>query len=697
MLIWLLTIGAPQLGLTGLRGAVVGNDARQLFHLGVCLSLTVNLAIYLGASLMSRERLIDRIQANAFMADGFAAIGSGNRELNGTIGELRELLQRFLGSTEAGLGLADFGKSGRHLHDDDAVTPAVARLAERMLAGAIGASSARNVIALALAGDERDASNVRHILDEAADAIHFSREIVHTAFNAIDQGISVVDSDLRLIAWNERYVELFRYPASEIYVGRPLEELIALGVARAGISPQEQAAVLEERLGLMRRRKRSFSEQEWPDGLIVRIVGRPLSTGEYVTSFTDVTEVRAASRALAAINEELEQRVNARTHELTRVNQALVEAKALADHVTSAQNRFVAAASHDLLQPMHAARLYLGAAQEGLRDDAHLKHLLVQADHSVEAADRLLKALLNLSRIEIGGIVPELLPVDLNDLLTALNREFAPLAETKGLSLHIVRTDAWACSNPDLLRSVLQNLLGNAIHYTLTGRIVVCVRREGDALRIEVRDSGPGIAYEARELIFREFTRLPETSGRAAGTGLGLAIAQRICSALDHRLTVRSDKGRGSVFSVRIPRAATSVPRAPSRNGAAALGGLRILCVEDNAEILRAECMLLERWGAIVAPAQSVAEALDHAAPWDVVIADYHLGSGPDGLDLYEVLPSAVAHKLLLTADISDRVRERAAALGVTILPKPVNPASLRAFLTHAAKSRSAHRVAGAA
>jgi CheY-like chemotaxis protein len=346
---------------------------------------------------------------------------------------------------------------------------------------------------------------------------------------------------------------------------------------------------------------------------------------------------------------------------------------------------------------MHAARLYLGAAQEGLRDDAHLKHLLVQADHSVEAADRLLKALLNLSRIEIGGIVPELLPVDLNDLLTALNREFAPLAETKGLSLHIVRTDAWACSNPDLLRSVLQNLLGNAIHYTLTGRIVVCVRREGDALRIEVRDSGPGIAYEARELIFREFTRLPETSGRAAGTGLGLAIAQRICSALDHRLTVRSDKGRGSVFSVRIPRAATSVPRAPSRNGAAALGGLRILCVEDNAEILRAECMLLERWGAIVAPAQSVAEALDHAAPWDVVIADYHLGSGPDGLDLYEVLPSAVAHKLLLTADISDRVRERAAALGVTILPKPVNPASLRAFLTHAAKSRSAHRVAGAA
>lgn len=686
MTIWLLTIAAPQLGFG--RIFADAGSVRAVFDIGVCMSLVVNLAIYIGVSLISRESLIDRIQANAFLADSSSALARGHRELSGTIGDLRDVLQRFLGSTEAALGLADFGKHrGRHLRDDEIVTPAVARVAERMLAGAIGASSARIVIALALAGNERDATDVSHILDEAAHAVHFGREIVNTAFNSIDQGISVVDGDLRLVAWNDRYVELFQYPTAEVYVGKPLAELMGQSVLRLGMSAQDREAAVEERLGPIRRRERQLFERKWPNGMVIRVVGRPLASGEYVTSFTDITEVRAASRALAQINEELEERVQERTKELA-------EANALAERVMTAQNRFVAAASHDLLQPLHATRLYLGAARDGLSDNERIRQLLLHADLSIEAADRLLKALLNLSRIEVGGVAPEFSSVDLGSLLTALKREFDPLAQTNGLDLHVARTAAWARSNPDLLRSVLQNLISNAIRYTPRGRIFIGVRPEGRALRIEVRDSGPGIASEARELIFREFTRLPETSTGSTGTGLGLAIARRICTALDHKLAVRSQQGRGSVFSITLPRAEAIGSETSRRSGAKALDGLRVLCVEDKPDVLHAQQILLEQWGVIVMTARSFEDASRPSASFDVVIADYHLGAGPDGLDLLEQLQAPAVHRLLLTADISDAVRERADRLGVTILRKPATPGSLRSFLTHAANLQNAERLA---
>jgi Na+/proline symporter/signal transduction histidine kinase/CheY-like chemotaxis protein len=698
MLVWMLTIALPQLALEGAAQDTADmENIRYLFNFGVCSSLLINLAVYIGISRISNQRLIDRIQANSFLAEDFPILSRGGQQLRGTVGDLRALLQRFLDPKGIALGFSDFGSSnGRLPHDDDAITPALARMAERMLAGAIGASSARNVIALAIAGDERDATDVSHILDEAVHAVHFSRSVIQTAFNAIDQGISVIDGELRLVAWNERYMELFGLPEGEVYVGRPLADLIRLSAHRADMAPEEEVVVLEERLGPIRRRERQQFERQLTEGLIVRVVGRPLGTGEYVTSFTDVTEVRAASRALAQINEELEHRVATRTHELTQVNRALRDAKALAERVTNAQNRFVAAASHDLLQPMHAARLYLGAARESLPGEDRSRQLLMHADLSIEAADRLLKGLLNLSRIEVGGMVPEFSAVDLNDLLTALQREFEPLAEASNLVLHTVPTGRWARSNPDLLRSVLQNLLSNAIRYTPSGRIVVCVRPEGDLLRIEVRDSGLGIANEARELIFREFTRLAETNSNSAGTGLGLAIAQRICSALGHRLAVRSQPGRGSVFSVSLASARPVAVAARPKSSRGALDGLRVLCVEDNPEILKAQRVLLEQWGAAVTSANSFTEALDRAGTSEVFMVDCHLGDGPDGLNLLEALPP-ISHRLLITADNSDRIRERAAELGVTVLSKPLHPASLRAFLTHALTAVREAKVAGTA
>lgn len=686
MAVWCWGVVLPQLGGPGLpiRSTLIPNA----FDLAVCMSVGINLLIYVAVSLRSRPGLVDTIQSNAFIGDAKVGVGHESRRLDVTVGDLRRLLHRFLGPSDTARGLADFVREhGRPLDDGQPVTPMVARIAERMLAGAIGASSARNVIGLTLAGRGGDAADVNEMLDEAANAIQFSREVVHAALNGIDHGISVVDHDLRLVAWNQRYLELFDCAPDEIYVGRPLREVIELSFNWEAMSARERAVLLEERLGPIKRRESQRFEKSWPNGQTFRIVGRPLAGGEYVTSFSDISEVRAAETAMLTINEELEQRVKERTRELTRANDALADANALAERIMAAQNRFVAAASHDLLQPLHAARLFLGSGMGDLHDADRLRTILERADLSIESADRLLKALLNLSRIEVGGITPEMSPVALDELLFSLRDEFRPLARSKGLELHAVAFPTWISSNQDLLRSVMQNLISNAIRYTDEGRILIGVRRQGEGFRIEVRDTGPGVPEKARDLIFKEFTRLDESQNERGGVGLGLAIAQRICVALGHRLSVQSGQHKGSVFSVTVPRAKSVDPQPTVSTERTALDGLRVLCVEDQPDVREAQTMLLKRWGVQVTEASSAATALALQQPFDVILADFHLGKGMDGASLIARIGARVPARILLTSNVTEDVRKRAESLGISLLRKPVSAGALRAVLMEASRS----------
>lgn len=681
MAVWCWGIVLPQLGGPGLplHSSLVPDP----FDLAVCVSIAINILIYVVVSVRSRPSLVDVIQANAFVGDGQMAMGATRHGLAMTIGDLRTLLSRFLGPSDTARGLADFvQEQGRRLKDTEPVTPMIARIAERMLAGAIGASSARNVIGLALAGQDGDASDVNQMLDEAANAVQFSREILNAAINGIDDGVSVVDTDLRLIAWNQRYLELFDYLPSEIYVGRPLKELIELNASRGLNYNQERSSLLEERLGPIIRRERQSLERKWTNGRTVRIIGRPLAGGEYLTSYSDVTEVRAAEQAMQTINEELEERVRERTS-------ALTQAMGMAERVTAAQNRFVAAASHDLLQPLHAARLYLGTGMGELDDDARLHDILQRADLSIESADRLLQALLNLSRIEVGGITPDVAPVALDELLSSISEEFQPLSQSKGLDLRVIVSPNWISSNEDLLRSVLQNLVGNAIRYTERGRILVGVRRDGEGLRIEVHDTGRGIPKDGQEVIFQEYTRLDHAHSERGGAGLGLAIAQRICMALGHRLSVRSERNRGSVFAVTVPRAEPVEPQVSLGIEGASMVGLSVLCVEDQPDVREAQTMLLNRWGASVTEAENAAAALAISGRFDVILADFHLGNGLDGASVIEQMGGRVSERILITSNITEQVRNRANALGARLLRKPVSAGALRAILMEAARSRS--------
>ena len=306
------------------------------------------------------------------------------------------------------------------------------------------------------------------------------------------------------------------------------------------------------------------------------------------------------------------------------------------------------------------------------------------ADRSIESAHGLLKALLNLSRLEAGGVRPTVGALSVEALFADIRREFTPLAVEKGLRLSVISSGRWVLSDADLLRSLLQNLVGNAIRYTDKGRILVGARTIGETLRIDILDTGRGIAEDQREAIFTEFTRLPGQGGDEPGVGLGLAIVQRVASLLDHPLALRSSPGRGSAFSVTAPlaEAIASAPT-PQLSLQPLSTGLRVLCVDNEPVILEALSALLTRWGMTVVTAPDAASAVAVRGAFDAALIDLHLGEGPDGLVVIETLKArGVSHLALISADADPTLPARAAAAGAVLMSKPVKPANLKAFLS---------------
>ncbi|MGA0546076.1 PAS-domain containing protein [Brevundimonas sp. VNH65] len=684
MAIWAVFLGLPQVGAAFGFGAGGLNPfgLSDPLPTGVALSLAANLSVYVWVSRRARPRLIDRVQASAFVdryaRDGHDPVAGPS---GASVGDLRTLVARFLGEAGARRAFAVFAQeTGRPLRDADPADTGLARAAERMLAGAVGAPSARRVIAAALAGGGRAPEDVVRMLDEASQAVQFNRELLQAALDNIDQGVSVVDEDLRLVAWNARYIELFDLPAGYVHVGLPVSAVYRLNAERGEVDKADIEPWIERRLDALRRRTPHDHERAQPNGRILRSTGSPMPDGGYVTTYSDITELRRAAQALAEANERLEARVADRTARLD-------EARRTAEAAVASKTRFLAAASHDLLQPLHAARLFIAALRDpGSNGDASAaRDLAENADRSIENAHGLLKALLNLSRLEAGGIKPAVAPLPLQGLFDDLEREFAPLARAKGLSLRFVADRRWAASDRDLLRSLLQNLVGNAIRYTDSGGVRVGVRTLGSELRIEVVDTGRGIAADQREAVFSEFTRLPGVTGDEPGVGLGLAIVRSVAGLLGHRLDLWSEVGRGSRFGVTAPRAtpqaAIAAPSsAPmSRRGPAPR---RVLCVDNEPSILHGLKLLLAKWGLSAVTAPDAAAALSASGPFDAALVDLHLGDGPDGLSVIAALRAqGVSHIALITADAEEDLAARVAATGAVLLSKPVRPAALKAFL----------------
>jgi signal transduction histidine kinase len=429
----------------------------------------------------------------------------------------------------------------------------------------------------------------------------------------------------------------------------------------------------------MRAGTSHLSERVFPDGSIIEIRGNPMPGGGFVATFTDVTAFRQTENELKRSNETLEQRVIERTT-------LLETAKREAEHANDAKSRFLAAIGHDLLQPLHAAHLFADTLQQ--RSIGEQRELAAQIGSALDTTTDLLSTLLDMSRLEAGGLVPELRVFPLSEVLDPLVAQFRVLAAERGLQLHFVATRAWVHSDPQLLRRVLQNFLANALRYTRSGRVLLGVRRCGPDLRIEVHDSGPGIAADQREIIFEEFRRGEQAPG--LGLGLGLAIAKRIAGLLGAALSLHSVVERGSCFAIHVPRAAAAQVRPMPVRG---ISGLRVLIVDNEATALGALSGVLQGWGCEVVAVGDGTAAMHALAEQacGLWIFDYHLDAGDDGVSLYARLRElhAATPCLILSADRTGAVRVAAQEAGLPLLMKPLRPLALKSILDRMLAARS--------
>jgi signal transduction histidine kinase/CheY-like chemotaxis protein len=362
---------------------------------------------------------------------------------------------------------------------------------------------------------------------------------------------------------------------------------------------------------------------------------------------------------------------------------ALRVQKDAAEAATLAKSRFLAAASHDLRQPVHALSLFVGALQ-GANLPSDAQRLLDHIDGAVASVDGLFAALLDISRLDAGAVPVRPGVFAVQPMLARICRDNAMEAQAKGVALRLHPCGAHVATDPLLLERIVRNLVGNAVRYTDRGRVVVGCRRAGGMLCVQVWDTGRGIPADEQGRIFEEFHQLHEPGAdRGPGLGLGLAIVRRLTDLLALKLSLRSAPGRGSSFSVTVPLAAMPAAADPVPDLPAAQTGALVLVIDDNAGIREAMGALLRRWGHAPAAGASGPDALAAAAGRrpDLIICDFHLGQGADGIATIAAIRAeagAPVPALLITGDSSLGVAESAQAAGLLVLQKPVPNGRLR-------------------
>jgi signal transduction histidine kinase len=678
--------------------ALFGTELPVLVH-GTLWSLLANVLAFVTFSLTRPATRIERVQADYFVGKRTPSTTHPLRLWRASVssGELEALVARYLGAERTREAFAEYlTHRGSPVSPDGPADVHLLRFAEHQLASAIGAASSRLVLSVLLKRGNVSRQTALRLVDDASAAILYNRDLLQYALDFARQGITVFDSDLRLICWNREFRELVNLPNDLIRVGVTVREILAFNAERGLYGPGDAEAQIAARLEALTSEDEPSRVKLHPSGEVIEIRSARMPDGSLVTTYTDVT-------AQVAAEESLEKRVAERTEELTLVNIELARAKAQAEEANSSKTRFLAAASHDLLQPLNAARLYATSLSEGAAASrsaavGEMRKLARNVDLSLEAVEEILTTILEISRLDAGALKPELHALSINDVLEQLRIEFEPMAREKQLELKVLPCSIPVSSDRRLLRRLLRNLVSNAVKYTPShGRVLVGARRRREGLRLEVWDTGVGIPEDQQTIVFQEFTRLESTQQTAAGLGLGLSIVERLGRVLDHRVGLRSSPGRGSVFSVEIPRGAEEPavgtiksPRRPSRKEAA-MGGMMVAAIDNDPRILEGMQGLLKQWQCTSVCAKSSDEAamlLDEIGLHpDVVLADYHLGDAENGLEAIVRLRAIYGSELpgiLITADRTAEVRDRAAEENVYVLHKPVKPASLRALLSQA-------------
>lgn len=656
---------------------------------GMALSLLINAFCYIAISLVTRASLSERLQSAAFV--GTPLPESENVSLyqsRVTVAELEMLASRFVGRPRARLSFNNFWRQqNKTLLPNQQASSGLIRHTERLLAGVFGASSAKLVLTSALKGKNMQLEEVATIVDEASELYDFSRGLLQGAIEHISQGITVVDKQLRMVAWNQRYLEMFEFPAGLVQVGRPIADVIRHNAEQGLCGPGDPEEHVRKRVYHLECGTQHTSSRTYPDGRVIEVQGNPMPGGGFVMSFTDITVFRQAEKALKEANENLESRVLERTKELEELNKRLVSATQNANTESQSKTRFLAAVSHDLMQPLNAARLFASSLSETAKE-SETKKLSGHIESALGAAEELIGDLLDISRLESGKLETNIKNFSIDEVLHNLNAEFSALAKQQQIDFHMVPSKLIVNSDAKLLRRVLQNFLTNAFRYNPRGKVLLGARRVNGDVRIEVWDNGKGIVPEKQTEIFEEFTR-GDPSHVSQGLGIGLAISRGIARVLEHQIGLRSWPEEGTVFSITLSRGSalpellevTPQPVSPP------LQHVKVLCVDNELDILLGMRNLLERWGCEVKTAQDLVESmkiLEHEWVPDVIFSDYRLDYDRTGLEVLQQCRLRLGDNfegVIISADRTEDMLSAIKSNGFSFIAKPVKPLKLRAVL----------------
>lgn len=695
--IWILWLIMPVLD--GSADTQLQNDAISQVAI---ISLSANFIAYFAFSHFAQSRLIDRIQAQAFVAPRESIDDQPSKpSVTVTVGDLTTLLSTFLGDSRCERLIEDYQRRSQlQLHKDIEPQASFIAFCERALGGVLGSSSAKALIDSVLSGKKLDFEEVVNFFDDTTQALKFNTSALFASIESLEQGISVVDKDLNLVAWNKSYLTFFNYPDGLVNVGTPVEELLRYNAQNGECGVGDVDVLVQKRLEHIRLGHRHRFLRQRSDGKMIETTGNPLPDGGYVTSFSDVTTHIELQEALKESNIDLEKRVKKRSEEVQAINAelrseitrradlelALDKARQAAEDANASKTRFLALASHDILQPLNAAKLYLSALHE-MEVPNDVSIIIKKLGDSVTTSEALIATLLDIARLDQGEMRAEKSPHSITKILDPLLDEFSMKANQKGLTFTAHVQDLWIETDRTYLYRIAQNLLSNAMKYTEKGKILLTCRKQKGQAVLQVWDTGVGISETEQQHIFADFYRV--SGSKEHGVGLGLGVVARLTEKLSAPLSVKSQKHHGSCFAVRLPLVQKPAQKSVASNiNQLGLKGLKVLCVDDKTENLDAMQTLLEKWKIEVFVAQNSDQAkqLVQAEQPTIFLVDYHLGDEPDGLHLITQLRRITGQQTaaaLVTANQDSDIQSRCKSADVGYISKPVKPAKLRVLLSN--------------
>ncbi|WP_077339245.1 hybrid sensor histidine kinase/response regulator [Pseudocolwellia agarivorans] len=710
--VWCVFNLLPQLGFYSHPLSGSGLPATTVITL---IGLFLNITMLWVVSLLTRQSIREQMQAKFFYKERVKEQWNLPIKSKIDVTELELLIARFIGQEKARICFQLFnqkyGQPSINAKNNKKFNEDLILHVEDTLARVIGSASAKLVTSFATGIRKIDFEEVAKLVeDNSTEQLEFSRTVLQSAIENVSEGISVIDGDLNLVAWNKQYLDIFNYPDNFVYIGCPISQLIRFNLMQQKHFSNDLDKQVKKRIKYMKVGSRHSTERKLKNGKTIHIEGNPIPGGGFVMIFSDITIYRQAEKVLKEENYDLESRVRYRTAELELANKKLEQAREKSEQANIQKSQYLKACSHDLLQPLSAARLFCSSVL--LSSKAHRvdREQIKQIDNSLEIANNLLLDLNEIARIESGNISPTIEVLSVNKLFSMLSSEFSGLTEEYKIQFRCITTQYYIKSDITLLSRIIQNFLSNAFRYANNGKVLLGCRKQGDELSIQVFDNGPGIPIDKQQQVFEQFMQLKTSNVIGPkGLGLGLNIARSLAEILGHKINLKSEVDKGCLFSVNVPLDESSVLVKPKQNSSASMNlqGVGVLCIDNEKDILLGMEHLLDAWQCKVFLATDAQQAreilLKHEDEIDMLLVDYQLDVPTGGLEaiisqegicnLYDVNGIELIQQLremsqyplpaiLITATTDENLINRAQQVDIGYLRKMIKPIALRSLMS---------------